>query len=52
MIKEVIDPHSGAILFKEDEDTLNLKYLLKKVEELEKENKELNARVKKLEDSL
>ena len=36
MIVEKLDPSSGAILFKEDEESLLIKRLEKKIEELEK----------------
>lgn len=42
MIREVIDKNSGAILFKKDQESLDLEKLMKKVEDLE-------SRLKKLE---
>lgn len=46
MRKEVIDPNSGAILFKKDEDTLDLEGRL---ERLEARVKELTKKINKLE---
>lgn len=50
MIKEVLDKGSGAILFKKDPESLTLEEVVKRVEKLEKENKELKKRIKSLED--
>lgn len=44
MIEEVVDKKSGAILFKETQETKDLRYALKKIEELEE-------RIKKLENN-
>ena len=52
MIKEVVDPVSGAILFKKDQESLDLEYLMKKVKELESSNRRLEKRIKKLEESM
>jgi len=41
MIVEKVDKKTGTLLFEEDEDTKNIKYLLRKVAELEKRIKEL-----------
>lgn len=51
MIKEVLDKGSGAILFKKDPESLTLEEVVKRVEKLEKENKELKKRIKSLEDN-
>lgn len=44
MIREVVDPKSGAILFKKDQESKDLEYCLKKIEELEIRIKELESR--------
>ena len=46
MIKEVIDKESGAILFKQDEDT---ERLYAEIDSLKKIISELEKRIKKLE---
>lgn len=46
MIKEVVDKNSGAILFKKDEESLSLEYLLKKVNELENRIKVIEEKQK------
>lgn len=46
MIEEVIDKHSGAILFKKSKETQNLEYALKKIAELEKRIEELERKDK------
>lgn len=51
MIKEVIDKGSGAILFKKDSESLTLEEVVKRLDKLEKENKELKKRIKSLEDN-
>ena len=51
MIKEVLDKDSGAILFKKDQESIDLEFLKNKVSELEKQNKSLEKRIKKIEDS-
>ena len=48
MIKEVIDPNSGAILFKKDEESLTLEYAVKRIESLETKCKNLEKRLKTL----
>lgn len=35
-MKEVVDKHSGAILFKKDQESLDIEYLLKEVADLKK----------------
>lgn len=41
MIVEKRDRRTGTLLFVEDEDTLNIKYLMKKIKELEERIEEL-----------
>lgn len=51
MRKEVIDPHSGAILFKRDEDGVALEELQKEFKKLKDYCIKLEKRVKELEKS-
>lgn len=51
MIKEVIDPNSGAILFKKDEESLTLEDAVKRIESLENKCKSLEKRIKTLENT-
>lgn len=52
MINAVRDPKTGAILFKKDQEGRNVDYLMNKIAELEKKNKELEARIQSIENML
>ena len=52
MINEVLDPHSGAILFKKDKESLTIERLEEKVKKLESDNTELFRRVGQLEEMI
>lgn len=49
MRKEIIDKNSGAILFKKDSESAKIDELIKRVDKLESENKDLKKRLRKLE---
>lgn len=50
MIHEVADPRTGAIIFKKDQDSKNIEYLLKRVDELGIRIEELETKIKELEE--
>lgn len=51
MITEVVDSNSGAILFKKDQESKNLEYLMKEMTSMKKTISKLEKRVKELETS-
>lgn len=51
MIREVYDKKSGAILFKRDKESMDIEYLLQKINDLESKNASLERKMKKLEKS-
>ena len=46
-MKEIVDKHSGAILFKKDPEALKYEELVKRIEELEYRVHELEERINK-----
>lgn len=52
MIREVLDPHSGAILFKKDSESLLIEKLARQIEELEAKVVYLEEKLQSLESKI